>query len=85
MKILYFAWIRTKLGIEQEVLDLPEGVATVEDLLTWLKSRNEQFAEVLENDEVIRVAVNQEHAQRDVKIMDTDEIALFPPITGGRY
>lgn len=85
MKILYFAWIRTKLGIEQEVLDLPDGVDTVEDLLTWLKSRNEQFAEVLENDDVIRVAVNQEHAQKDIKITDSDEIALFPPITGGRY
>ena len=83
MKILYFAWIRTKLGLEEEEIDLPHGIATVEDLMNWLKARNDQFADVLKDDDVIRVAVNQEHAMRDFKITDADEVALFPPITGG--
>lgn len=83
MKILYFAWIRTKLGIEEEDLDLPEGIRTVADLLSWLKGRNDQFADVLKDDGVIRVAVNQAHAQADTPIVHGDEIALFPPITGG--
>lgn len=83
MKVLYFAWIRTKLGLEEEDLELPEGVGTVSDLLSWMKDRNERFADVLKDDGVIRVAVNQAHASGDTELNNDDEVALFPPITGG--
>ncbi len=83
MKILYFSWIRERLGIGEETIDLPENVKTVDDFLGWLKTRGEEFEAVLEYPEVIRVAINQEHTEHEEAIGDAREIALFPPMTGG--
>ncbi len=83
MKILYFSWIRERLGMGEETIDLPENVKTVSDLLGWLKTRGEEFEAVLEYPDIIRVAVNQEHTDHDEAIGDAREIALFPPMTGG--
>lgn len=83
MKILYFAWVRTKTGIGEESVPLPSGIETVGQFLAWLKARGPGFAEALKNPGFIRVAVNQEFATDETRIKDGDEVALFPPVTGG--
>lgn len=83
MKIAYFAWVRERIGKAEETVELPETVKTVADLLTWLKDRDEGYAEALKHPHVIRVAINQEHVEHGEKIAGADEIALFPPMTGG--
>ena len=83
MKVLYFAWLRNKTGIGEETVDLPTYVKTVGDLVDWLKSRGPGHAEALADPRVVRVAVNQEHAQWDTTVTPNDEVALFPPVTGG--
>ena len=83
MQILYFGWVRSHIGHSREELELPEHIDTVSSLITWLSSRGNGYARALENSEAIRVAVNQEIADLDTIIADGDEIALFPPMTGG--
>ena len=83
MKILYFAWLRTRTGVGEEIVDPPASVATVQDLIEWLKTRGDGYAEALADPSVVRVAVNQEYAKWDAAVRSDDEIALFPPVTGG--
>lgn len=83
MKLLYFAWLRTKIGITEERVDPPAGVATVAALLEWLKTRGPGFADALKDSRVVRVAVNHEYVPPDHPIRPGDEVALFPPVTGG--
>lgn len=83
MKILYFAWLRTKIGVPTETVDLPAEVTTVGALVDWLKTRSGRHADALANSKVVKVAVNQEHVPYDHPLAATDEVALFPPVTGG--
>lgn len=83
MKILYFAWLKTKIGIAEEQVTPPADVRTVAELIAWLKGRGPEFAGALANDAVVKVAVNQEYARRDQPVGSGDEVALFPPVTGG--
>ena len=83
MKLLYFAWVRTKIGCGEEDVELPSDVTTVEDLLRWLESRGQGYADALARLDLVRVAVNQEFAAMDTAIGPDDEVALFPPVTGG--
>jgi molybdopterin synthase sulfur carrier subunit len=83
VKILYFAWLKEKIGRSDETIDPPAHVSTVGALLDWLADRGPEFADALKDRDVVRVAVNQEHAQRADPISSTDEVALFPPVTGG--
>ena len=83
MKVLYFAWLRTKTGMAEDEVAPPDEVATVGDLRAWLKDRGPGHAEALADLEVVRVAVNQEYAQPDHPVKPGDEVALFPPVTGG--
>lgn len=83
MKLLYFAWIRQQTGIGEEDVALPDGVADVAGLIEWLRGRGPEFAQALEDVSAIRVAVNQQFAELDTEIADGDEVALFPPMTGG--
>ena len=83
MKLLYFAWLRAKIGIAEERVDPPAGVATVAALLDWLKTRGPGFAEALKDAKMVRVAVNQEYVGWDHPVRPGDEVALFPPVTGG--
>jgi molybdopterin synthase sulfur carrier subunit len=82
-KLVYFAWVRERIGKPQEEVSLPASVVTVGDLLAWLKGRGEEYAHALRHPEVIRVAINHEHVDHDEKIAGAGEIALFPPMTGG--
>ncbi len=83
MTLLYFAWVREQIGRDTEEIALPADVQTVAALLDWLRSRGGGYASALEDLSVIRVAVNQEFAAPDHAVADGDEIALFPPVTGG--
>ncbi len=83
MKILYFAWLRTKIGVATETVEPPAEVATVGALVEWLKARSPQHADALANSKVVKVAVNQEHVPYDHPLSPGDEVALFPPVTGG--
>jgi len=83
VKLLYFAWLRTRIGIAEERVDLPSGVGTVGQLLDWLRTRGPGFATALADLSVVRVAVNQDYVDIDHPVTAGDEIALFPPVTGG--
>ncbi len=83
MKLLYFAWVREKAGIDQEEIDIPDGVETVTDLISWLKTRGPEFESAFERADVIRAALDQTHVPHDTTIAGAREIAFFPPVTGG--
>jgi sulfur-carrier protein len=83
MKLVYFAWVRERIGRAEEELAPPAEVKTVRDLLVWLKERGPEYEAALQHPEVIRVAINQEHANHKESIAGAREIGLFPPMTGG--
>ena len=62
-RLIYFAWVRERIGKPEEDVELPAGIETVADLLRWLKSRGEEYENALQFPDVIRVAINQEHGQ----------------------
>ncbi|WP_117194154.1 molybdopterin converting factor subunit 1 [Rhizobium terrae] len=83
VKLVYFAWVRERIGKPEEEIDLPASVITVRDLLNHLKDLGEEYENALQFPEVIRVAINQEHAEHDELIAGAREIGIFPPMTGG--
>lgn len=83
MKLLYFAWVRQKVGRGEEVVDAPREVATVGALVEWLKTKGGGYAEAFADLKRMRAAVNQEHVGFDAPIKADDEVAFFPPVTGG--
>lgn len=83
MRLLYFAWLRERIGLAEEDISPPLEVTTVSALLDWLKSRGPGYAAAFADLRVIRVAINQEYATSADKITPEDEIAIFPPVTGG--
>jgi molybdopterin synthase sulfur carrier subunit len=83
MRVLYFAWMRERMGRSEEDLSLPAGVATVGALADWLRARDAAGASAFAEAAIVRAAVNQEFAQPDTTIRDGDEVAFFPPVTGG--
>lgn len=84
MKLVYFSWIRERLGMGEEEVTLPGGVATVSDLIEWQRGRGEEFEAVFEHDKVVRIALDQEHVQdRSASLAGVREAAFFPPMTGG--
>ena len=83
MKILYFAWLREKAGIAEEELTPPKDVTTVGTLVEWLKERSPGHAEAFADSAMVKVAVNQEHVGPDHPVAAADEVAFFPPVTGG--
>jgi molybdopterin converting factor subunit 1 len=83
MKILWFAWLRTRVGHAQENVAKPTEVSNVAELLDWLAARSDGHAQELAARDVVRVAVNQTYVKLDHPVADGDEVALFPPVTGG--
>ena len=83
MRLLYFAWVRERVGKAEERIDPPAGVATVSELIAWLARRGEEYAHAFENPEVIRAAIDRSHVRSDAAIAGANEIAFFPPMTGG--
>jgi molybdopterin synthase sulfur carrier subunit len=83
VKLLYFAWLRERIGKSDEELSVPAEVKTVRDLMEWLAGRGEEYAYAFENRKVIRAAIDRTHVQPDAPIAAAHEIAFFPPMTGG--
>lgn len=82
--ILYFARFREKLGVGQEQLELPErGDVTVQTVLDILAARGGQWSELFECERGVLAAINQDMVSRESSVYDGDELALFPPVTGG--
>lgn len=83
MRLVYFAWVRQQVGVSQETVDPPSEVQTVGDLMSWLAGRGEGYAGAFADRNRIRAAVNQVHAAPTTRVGGDDEIAFFPPVTGG--
>jgi sulfur-carrier protein len=83
VNLLYFAWLRQKIGRSEEQFDLPDGVTTVGALASHLASRGGGYAQAFADTARLRAAVNREHVPFDAPIADGDEVAFFPPVTGG--
>jgi len=82
-KLVYFAWVRERIGKPEEEVALPAGIETVADLLFWLRGRGEGYESALQRPEAIRVAIDREHVGHGERLAGAREIALFPPMTGG--
>jgi molybdopterin synthase sulfur carrier subunit len=83
VKILYFAWLRARIGCAEEEVAVPPEVRDVALLLDWLGRRGAEYAAALENRAVVRVAVNHDYVGLDHPLRQEDEVAIFPPVTGG--
>ena len=83
MKILYFAWLRQKIGRGEEVIELPASVKTAGELVAWIKARSPAHESAFAEGARVRVAINQVHADLSAAVSDADEVAFFPPVTGG--
>jgi molybdopterin synthase sulfur carrier subunit len=83
IKVLFFAGLREQLGTPTEEIELPAGVGTVAGLRALLKSRGGAWQAALADGKVLRMAVNHEMAKPEASIKPGDEVAFFPPVTGG--
>ena len=83
MKLLYFSWLRDRIGVAEENLRPPPEVATVAQLITWLARRSDGHAAAFADPAIVRCAVNQDYAKADAAVDAEDEVAFFPPVTGG--
>ena len=83
MTLLYFAWVRQKIGRGEEHLALPAQVRTIAELLEFLRARGAGYADAFSDLGRLRAALNQEHAPFHAPLCDDDEVAFFPPVTGG--
>lgn len=79
----YFAWVREKIGRAEDRVVLPETVATVADLVAWLKTRGPEYVEAFRAEGAVRVALDKVHGKQSAQLAGVGEIAFFPPVTGG--
>ncbi len=83
VKAVYFAWVRERIGVAEEEIEPPAGIATAADLIGWLSGRGENYAAAFARPEVVRIAIDRRHAPPEAPIGAAREIAFFPPMTGG--
>ncbi|MGL4975210.1 MAG: MoaD/ThiS family protein [Bosea sp. (in: a-proteobacteria)] len=83
MKLVYFAWVRERIGRNDELRELPANVVTVADLVAWLVTLDEGYALAFANPAIIRCAIDKLHATPETRLAGAREIAFFPPMTGG--
>ncbi|TGX50303.1 MoaD/ThiS family protein [Sphingomonas gei] len=83
MDLLYFAWVRERIGTGQERLDPPEAVVNIADLIGWLATLSPGHAEAMREPERLRAAIDQRFVPLDAPLGNAREVALFPPVTGG--
>ena len=83
IRLVYLARLRDALGTGAESVDLPADVGTVTALLAWLSRRGGAWSHELAPGRAVRIAVNHDVARPDTPIHSGDEVALFPPVTGG--
>jgi len=83
IEVLYFAWLREKIGVEREQVALPDGTVTMGDVLLLLRQRHAALDVAFRDAAVLRFAVNRQFAKPDTPVSAGDEVAIFPPVTGG--
>ncbi|MFT4275150.1 MAG: molybdopterin converting factor subunit 1 [Rhodopseudomonas sp.] len=83
MKVKYFAWVRERIGVDEEIVEPPPAVATVADLIGWLAARGDGYALAFEKPGVICAAIDRAHVRAETPIAGAREVAFFPPMTGG--
>ena len=83
VQLRYFAWVREKVGLAEERVTPPDGVATIAELVAWLKTRGPEFEAAFARADVVRAAIDQTHVKSTATIAGAREIAFFPPVTGG--
>jgi molybdopterin synthase sulfur carrier subunit len=83
MKLVYFAWVRERVGKAEEEVTPPAQVKTVAELMAWLGQRGDEYAHAFEQAKSIRAAIDRSHVRPDTLIAGAREIAFFPPMTGG--
>jgi molybdopterin synthase sulfur carrier subunit len=83
LKVLYFAWVRERVGQPEEEVDPPAEVTTVAQLVEWLSGRGDEYAHAFANPKVVRAALDRTHVKPEAPLAGAREIAFFPPMTGG--
>jgi len=83
MQLLYFAWVRERIGVSEEQVSPPPEIATVADLIGWLSGRSDGHAAAFAEPTRLRAAVDQAFVPLDTRIAGAREVAIFPPVTGG--
>lgn len=83
MKIVYFARVRERIGKTDEEIVPPADVKTVGQLIGWLRTRGENYASAFDGGATVRAALDRQHVKHDALLAQAQEIALFPPMTGG--
>jgi molybdopterin synthase sulfur carrier subunit len=83
VRLVYFAWVRERVGKTDEEVELPADVVTVADLVRWLRIRGEEYEYAFENEGIVRAAIDRTHVKPDAAVAGAREIAFFPPMTGG--
>ena len=83
MVIKYFSWIKEHIGKSEEQIVLPSHITDINQLIKYLVEIDEKYDIIFEKKELIKIAVNKTYSSFDTNISDTDEIAFFPPVTGG--
>jgi molybdopterin converting factor subunit 1 len=83
VRVLYFAWLRERVGVAQEEIALPPGVGTVAALVDYLSARDARHEAAFRDRKTVRCAVNQEFADMSSAVRPGDEVGFFPPVTGG--
>ena len=83
MKLVYFAWVRERVGHPDEIVEPPPDIRTVAELVAWLKARDERYGRAFENEATVRAAVDRVHAKPGTSIEGAREVAFFRPMTGG--
>jgi molybdopterin converting factor subunit 1 len=83
LSVLYFAWLRERVGVSEETISPPASVTTVADLVVYLANLDQRHAAAFKDRKTVRCAVNQEFADPATILRPGDEVAFFPPVTGG--
>jgi len=83
MIVKYFSWIKEHIGKSEEQIDLPSHITNVNQLINYLNEIDKKYYIIFEKKELIKIAVNKTYSSFDTNISNSDEIAFFPPVTGG--
>ena len=83
MVIKYFSWIKEHIGKSEEQITIPSDITNVDQLINYLNEKDSKYNLLFEKKELIKIAVNKTYSSFDTKVSNNDEIAFFPPVTGG--
>ena len=83
MVIKYFSWIKEQIGKSEEQITIPSDITNVNQLINYLNEKDTKYSLIFEKKELIKIAINKTYSSFEANISNDDEIAFFPPVTGG--